>query len=89
MPLEVIFRKPELKSLVFCTFGKMSEGVKEVLEIAVDYGAEHLGRCMAATVVETVRVALRRRCRTQLSTAACKYFANLLIDKKKYVGINA
>jgi hypothetical protein len=71
-PLEVIFKKLEFKQLVFGTFGKMSEVVKDVLEIAVDYGAEHLGRCMAATIVEAVRVAVRRKYRIRLSMAAWK-----------------
>jgi hypothetical protein len=59
----------------------------EVLEIVVDFGAEHLGRCMAATVVEAVKEALRRKYNSQLSMAAWRGYANLLLDK--YVGINA
>ena len=42
-PLEAISRKLEFKPLVFGTFGEMSDGVKEVLEIAVDYGTDYLG----------------------------------------------
>ena len=32
----------------------MSDGVKEVLEIALDYGAEHVGRSIAVATVEAV-----------------------------------
>jgi len=38
-------------------------------EMAVEYGVEHLGRTMAATVVDAARMALKRRYMAQLSTA--------------------
>jgi hypothetical protein len=47
----------------------MSINVKEFIELAVDYGAEHLGRTMAATTVEAMKAALRWRCRSELSAA--------------------
>ena len=47
---------------------------------------EHLGRNMAATTVDTVRVALRKRYKTHLSMAAWRRYANLLLDRTKYVG---
>ena len=53
----------------------------------MEYGVEHLGRNMAATTVDTVRTALRRRYMNQLSMAAWRGYANLLLDKTKYVGI--
>ena len=59
----------DFKPLVFGTFGEMSTNVKEVVNMAVEYGVEHLGRSMAATTVDGVRIALRRRYRTQLSVA--------------------
>jgi len=41
---------------------------------------------MAATTMETLRTTLRRRYMTQLSMAACRGYANLLLDRTKYVG---
>ena len=52
----------------------------------MEYGVEHLGRNMAATTLDTVRVALRRRYRIQLSMASWRGYANLLLDRTKYVG---
>ena len=46
---------------------------------------EHLGRNMAATTVDTVRSALRRSYMTQLSLAALRGYANLFLDRTKYV----
>jgi hypothetical protein len=69
-PLETLFMRLDFKPLVFGTFGEMSSNVKEVVYMAVEYGVEHLGRTMAATTVDGVRIALRRRYRTQLSMAA-------------------
>ncbi len=37
----------EFKPVVFGTFGEINDGVKEVSEIAVDYGAKHLGKSMS------------------------------------------
>ena len=63
-PLESVFRRLDCKPLVF---GEMSSNVKEVANMAVEYGVEHLGRTMAATTVDGVRTAMRRRYMTQLS----------------------
>ncbi len=60
-PLESLFRQMDFKPLVFGTFGECNTNVKEVLEIAVEYGVEHLGRTMATTTVDAIRMALRRR----------------------------
>jgi hypothetical protein len=54
--------------------------------MAVEYGVEHLGRTMAATTVEAVKTALRRRYKTQLATAVWRGYANLILDRVKYVG---
>ena len=40
-PLEGIFRRLDFKPLVFGTFGEMSSNVKEVVNMAVEYGVEH------------------------------------------------
>jgi len=42
---------------------------------------------MAATTVDGVRIALRRRYKTQLSMAVWRGYANLILDRVKYVGI--
>ena len=55
--------------------------------MAVEYGAEHLGRTMAATTVEAVKTALMRWYRTQLATTVWRGYANLILDRVKYVGI--
>jgi hypothetical protein len=85
-PLEGLFRRLDFKPLVFGTFGEMSSNVKEVVNITVEYGVEHLGRTMAATTVDGVRPALRRRYRTQLSLAVWRGYANLILGRVKYVG---
>ncbi len=54
--------------------------------MAVEYGVEHLGKSMAATTVDGVRIALRRRYRTHLSVAVWRGYANLILDRVKYVG---
>ena len=64
----------------------MSSNVVSLVKTAAEYGVEHLGRNMAATSVDTVRAALRRRYKTHLSMAAWRGYANLLLDKTKYVG---
>ncbi len=64
-PLESLFRQLDFKPLAFGTFAEMSSNVKEVIDMAVEYGAEHRGRMMAATTVGGVRAALRRRYKTQ------------------------
>ncbi len=54
----------------------LSTNVKDVIDMAVEYGVEHLGRTMAAPTVDAVRMALKRRYRAQLSTAAWRGYAN-------------
>jgi len=85
-PLETIFGQIVFKPLVFETFGETSSIVRELVEIAVKYGAKHLGMNMAAPTINMVRATLRRRYRTQLSMAARKGYANLVLDRTKYVG---
>ena len=41
---------------------------------------------MAATTVEDVKTGLRRRYKTQLATSVWKGYANLILDRVKYVG---
>ena len=60
-PLEAIFKTLDFKSLVFGTFAEASTNVGEFVELAVEYGVEHLAKTMAATSVEPVKAALRRR----------------------------
>ena len=47
--------------MVFGTFGEMSSNVKDFIDLAVDYGAEHLGKSMTASTLDRVRQALKRR----------------------------
>ena len=79
-PLEMNFIQIVFQLLVFGTFGETSSNVRELVEIAVEYGAEHLGRSMAASTIDMVKVTLRRRYRTQLSMAALKGYANLVLN---------
>ena len=46
-----------------------------------------MGRTMAATTMDAVRIALRSRYMTQLAMAAWKGFASLMLDMTKYVGM--
>jgi hypothetical protein len=85
-PLEAIFRQLDFKPLVFGTFAEISSNVRDFIDTAVEYGVEHLGRTIAATTVDAVRMALKRRYRTQLAMAAWKGYANLVLDRTKYVG---
>ncbi len=85
-PLEGLFRRMDFKPLVFGTFGEMSAKVKEVVNMAVEYGVEHLDRTMAATTEDGVITTLRRRYMTQLSMAVWRGYANLILDRVKYVG---
>jgi len=85
-PLKTIFRQIIIEPLVFVTFGEMSSNVVGLVETAVEYGVEHMGRNMAATTVKTVRTTLRRRYKTQLSMVAWRGYANLLLDRMTYVG---
>jgi hypothetical protein len=48
-PLEAIFRTLDFKLMVFGTFAEASTNVGEFVELAVEYGVEHMGRNMAAT----------------------------------------
>ena len=50
---------------------------------------EHLGKTMAATSVESVKAVLRRRYKTHLAIAAWRGYANLVLDRTKYVGTGA
>jgi hypothetical protein len=86
-PLEAIFIQLNFKALVFGTFGEMSLNVGELVETAVEYGMKHLGRNMAATTVEMVKVALLRRYKAHLSMSTWRGYANLLRDRTKYVGM--
>jgi len=63
-PLEAIFKTLDFKPLIFGTFAEASTNVEEFAELAVEYGVEHLGRTMAATSVDYVKAALRRRYKT-------------------------
>jgi hypothetical protein len=85
-PLEAIFMQVDFKPLVFGTFSESSSNVREFIDTAVEYGVEHMGRTIAATTVDAVRMALKRRYRTQPAMAAWKGYANLVITRTKYVG---
>ncbi len=76
----------DFKPLVFGTFAEMSSNVKEVVDMAVEYGVEHLGRTMAATTVDGVKTSPRRRYMAHLSQAVWRGYANLIMDRVKYVG---
>jgi hypothetical protein len=64
----------------------MSSNVKDFVEVAAEYGVEHLGVSMAAMTPYVVKMALRRKYMAQLSLAAWRGYANLILDKTKYVG---
>jgi hypothetical protein len=85
-PLEAIFKTLDFKPLIFGTFAEASTNVGDFVELAVEYGVEHLGRTMAATSVDSVNAALRRRYKTQLATTAWKGYANQILEMTKYVG---
>ena len=85
-PLAAIFGQQDFKPMVFGTFAESSSNVKEFIDTAVEYGVEHMGRTIAATTVDAVRMALKRRYRPQLAMAAWKGYANLVLDRTKYVG---
>ncbi len=44
------------------------------------------GLYMAATTVDAVRIALKHRYITQLSTVVWRGYANLILDRVEYVG---
>jgi len=54
-PIESIFKQMVFKPLVFGSFGEINFNVKELIVMAVEYGVEHMGRNMVATVVDIVR----------------------------------
>ena len=85
-PLEAIFMQPDFKPLVFGTFTESNTNVREFIDTAVEYGVEHMGRKNTATTVDAVRIALRRRYRTQLTMTTWKGYANMFFDRTKYVG---
>ena len=60
-PLESLFRQLGFRPMIFGTFGEMSPNVKDFVDLAVDYGAEHLGKFMATLSMDTIRQALKRR----------------------------
>jgi hypothetical protein len=68
-PLHTVFKQMDFKPLVSDSFGEMSTNVKHYINLAVDYGVEHLGRKMVDTTVEAVKTTLRRRYKSQLTTA--------------------
>jgi hypothetical protein len=80
-----MIRQLEFKPMVFGTFGEMSSNVKYFIDLAVDYGAEHLGKSMAASTLDMVRHALKRRYMAQLSMASWRGYAKLIIGRIKYV----
>ena len=51
---------------MFGTFVEMSSNVKAFVETTVEYGVEHLGVSMAATTLDVVKIALRRKYKAQL-----------------------
>ena len=72
--------------MVFGTLAEISNNVIDFIETTMEYGVEHLGRTMTATTVDAVRMALRRRCMTQLAMATWNGYANQMLDMTKYVG---
>ncbi len=67
--------------MVFGTFGETNTHVKMVLDMAVEYGVQHLGRTMLATIVEAVKSALQRRYMTQMTVPGWRGYANLILDR--------
>jgi hypothetical protein len=84
-PLESIFRQLEFKPMVFGTFGEMSSNVKDFIDLAVDYGAKHLGKSMAASTMDMVCQALKRSYMAQLSMASWRGYANIILDRTKSI----
>ena len=85
-PLETIFRQTNFKGLVFGTFGEMSSNVLDLVALAVDYGTEHLGRSIAASDIDVIRATIRRRFMARIAMASWRGYANLILDRIKYVG---
>ena len=84
--LETIFRQTNFKGLVFGTFGEMSSNVLDLVALAVDYGTEHLGRSIAASDIDVIRATIRRRFMARIAMASWRGYANLILDRIKYVG---
>ncbi len=42
-PMETLFRQLDFKPMVFGTFGEISSNVRDLIDLVVEYGAEHLG----------------------------------------------
>ena len=40
--------------MIFGTFAEMSPNVKDFVDMAVEYGVEHLGTCMAASTPDVL-----------------------------------
>jgi hypothetical protein len=74
------------KPLAFGSFGEMSSNVRELIEMAMKYGVEHLGNNVAAASANIVGSTMRRRYKTQLSLEVWRGYANLLLDMTRYVG---
>jgi hypothetical protein len=72
--------------LVFGTFGGISSNLVGLVGTTLEYGVDHLCRNMAAITIDTMRAALRKRYRTRLSMATWRGYANLFLDRTKYVG---
>jgi hypothetical protein len=84
--LEIIFRQLDIKPLVFGSFAEMSSNTNDFVEMALEYGVEHLGTIMIASTPEVLIVALRRQFRAQLSMSARREYASLVLDRTKYFG---
>ena len=67
--IETIFRQVVFKPLVFGTLREMSSNARELIEMAVKYGVEHMGMNMATTTVVIAGSTFRRRYKTHLSLA--------------------
>ncbi len=72
--------------MFFGTFGKISSKVQDFVNRAVNYRAEHLGKSMAASTFDMVRQAIKRSHRAHLLMASWRGYANLILDRAKYVG---
>ena len=68
---------------MFGKFAEMSSNVKDIVEITVEYGVKHVDVIMAAMTPDVVIMALRRKYITQLSLAAWRGYANLILDRTK------
>ena len=64
----------------------MSSNVLDLVALAVDYGTEHLGRSIAASDIDVIRATIRRRFMARIAMASWKGYANLILDRIKYVG---